>query len=285
MKRGKKIMAWVLGVVAILILSIVMWFNISYSPMKSTFEKLTKVQILKMKPINEVFTTEDTSKLPSPVQKYFIYCGYIGTPKMSNMKAYYKNVDFVQSSKKLKIDYIHYNFVDQPERIALIDTSMKGIPFEGIDSYQNGIGSMKGVIAKGITLFNEKGDAMNKASLVDCLAEGFLMPNLLLQDYIKWEEIDETHTKATITSYGISASGIFVFDTSGAMISFTTDDREYNDGNGKTQKAKWSAVCEDYEDINGIKYPKTLKGIWHLDTGDLIYFHSRNMVIEYNVTE
>jgi hypothetical protein len=285
MKRGKKIMFWFLGVVALLILSIVLWFNIPYSPIKSKFVKLTNHQIAKMKAAKGVFTVEDISKLPSPVQKYFKYCGYIGTPKMSNMKAYYKNVDFVQGSKKLKIDYTHYNFVDKPERIALIDTSMAGIPFEGIDAYQNGTGSMKGVIAKAITLFNEKGEAMNKASLADCLAEGLLMPNIVLQDYIKWEEIDATHAKATITYFGISASGIFVFDDKGAMISFTTEDREYNDGNGKTQKAKWSAICGDYKEMNGIKYPTTLKGVWHLDTGDFVYFDSGNIVIEYNVTK
>jgi hypothetical protein len=225
----------------------------------------------------------DIAKLPFPVQKYFKYCGYIGTPKMNNMKAYYKEADFIQAGKKLKIEYTHYNFVEQPERLALISTSMFGIPFEGIDAFQNGIGSMKGVIAKAITLFHEKGAAMNQASLADCLAEGLLMPNLALQDYVKWESIDETHAKATITYYGISASGIFVFDEHGAMTSFTTEDREYNDGNGKTQKAKWSAVCGDYKDVNGIKYPTTLKGVWHLEAGDLVYFDSRNMVIEYDV--
>jgi hypothetical protein len=285
MKGGKRIMFWVVGFTALFILGIVIWFNVPYSPVKSKFKELTSSQISKAKTASGVFTTEDISKLPSPVQKYFKYCGYIGTPKMSNMRVYYKDVDFVQGSKKLKINYTHYNFVDKPERIALIDTSMFGIPFEGIDAYQNAVGSMKGVIAKTITLFNEKGEAMNKASLADCLAEGLLMPNFALQDYIKWEEVDETHAKATITNFGISSSGIFTFDANGAMISFTTDDREYNDGNGKKQKARWSAVCTDYKDMNGIKYPTTLKGIWHLDTGDFIYFHSNNIVIEYDVAK
>jgi hypothetical protein len=206
MKRGKKIMNWILGIVILFIFSIVVWFNIPYSPIKSKFAKLTSYQISKTETQNGVFTKADISKLPSPLQKYFQFCGYIGTPKMSNMKAYYSDVNFVKSGKNLKIKYTHYNFVDKPERIALIDTSMFSIPFEGIDAYQNGVGSMKGVFAKSITLFNETGEAMNKSSLADCLAESLLMPNLALQDFIKWEEIDETHAKATITYYGISAS-------------------------------------------------------------------------------
>lgn len=285
-KRGRKIMLWVLVVILIFILGIIIWFNIPYSPLKSNFKKQINSQMEKLEKMEiqqGVFTLEDISKLPLPVQKYFNYCGYIGKPKMYNMKAYYKDVDFVLSEKKLKIDYTHYNFVNEPERVALINTSMLGIPFEGIDAFQNGEGSMKGVIGKTLTLFNEKGAAMDKASLADCLAESLLMPNLALQDYIKWEEIDETKAKATISYYGKSASGIFLFDSNGEMISFTTDDREYNDGNGKKQKAKWSALCGDYKDVDGIKYPTTLKGVWHLDTGDLVYFDSSNITIEYNV--
>lgn len=276
-------MLWVLGVIIVMVLGILIWFNISYSPIKSEFTKLISYQLTKVKMQNETFTAEDILKLPSPVQKYFHYCGYIGTIKMSNMKVYFKDVDFMQATKKLKIEYTLYNFVVEPIRIALIDTSMLGIPFEGIDSYQNGVGCMKGKIAKLITLFNEKGEAMNKACLVTYLSECLLMPNLALQDFINWQNIDETHVKATITYYGITVSGIFKFDDNGGMISFITEDREYNDGNGNIQKVKWSAVCTDYKDMNGIKYPTALKAVWHLKTGDLVYFDGRDIEIKYDV--
>ena len=66
---------------------------------------------------------------------------------------------------------------------------------------------------------------MDKACLVTILSESLIIPNVALQDYIQWEELDETHAKATITYYGISASGIFTFDRNGAMVSFDTKDR------------------------------------------------------------
>jgi len=280
-------MLWILIVIALLISGILVWFNIHYSPNKSEFAKLLSYQLQKQQIPNGIYTAKDISKLPAPVQKYFQYCGFIGTPKTSNMKAIYKDVDFVLSpdKPKLKIQYTQYNFVDEPERIALIDTSMYGIPFEGIDAYQNGAGSMKGVIAKAYTLFNQKGEAMDKSGLVTCLSESLLIPNLALQDFISWEAIDDTHAKASISYYGISASGIFTFDNNGAMTSFTTDDREYADTKGNIQKVKWSAICGDYKDVNGIKQPTTLKAIWHFKTGDLVYFDGRNTVIQYNVVE
>lgn len=274
MKRGKKIMLWILIIVAGLLL----WFYVPYSPTKAEFARLTSYLIPEKQTPEEVFTVQDISRLPSPVQKYFYYCGYIGTPKMSSMKIYHNDVDFVLSPDKppLKIKYVQFNLVKEPERIALIDTSLYGIPFEGIDVYKNGAGSMKGIIAKSYTLFYQTGAAMDKASLVTCLSESLMVSNLALQDYIKWEAIDDTHALATISYYGISASGIFTFDNNGAMTVFTTDDREYTDIKGNSQKVKWSAVCEDYREVNGIKHPTSLKAIWHFNTGDLVYFDGRN---------
>lgn len=79
--------------------------------------------------------------------------------------------------------------------------------------------------------------------------------------------------------------GLFTFDDNGAMASFTTNDREYADTNGNTQQVRWSAVCADYKDVNGIKCPTTLKAVWHFETGDLVYFDGRDIDIKYDVVK
>lgn len=233
-----------------------------------------------------VFTNADIAELPLPVQKHFQYCGYIGKPKMSNMNIHFDDVDFVLSpdKPKLKIKYTQYNFAEEPERVAYIDTSLYGIPFEGIDAYLNGAGSMKGVIAKAFTLFDQKGEGMDKASLVTCLAESLFLPATALQDYISWKEIDDTHAEAVINYYGTSASGIFTFEDNGAMVSFFTDDREYTDTKGNNQKVKWSAICADYKEVDGIKQPSNLKAVWHFAAGDLVYFDGRDITVKYDVS-
>ncbi|MDD4169337.1 MAG: hypothetical protein PHD36_03600 [Desulfotomaculaceae bacterium] len=286
MKRGKKIMIWTLAVVA-LISGILIWFYIPYSPTRAEFARLTGYQMTKTTNQGGVFTSADIAELPLPVQKHFQYCGYMGKSKMSNMNIHFNDVDFVLSpdKPKLKIKYIQYNFAEQPDRIAYIDTSLYGIPFEGIDAYRNGAGSMKGVIAKAFTLFDQKGAAMDQASLVTCLAESLFLPTLALQDYIRWEKIDETHAGAVINYYGTSAGGIFTFDDNGAMTSFTTNDREHTDTKGNSQKVKWSAVCGDYEEVDGIKFPSNLKGVWHFETGDLVYFDGRDISVKYDVSK
>ena len=111
-----------------------------------------------------------------------------------------------------------------------------------------------------------------------------LVPNAALQDYVVWEEIDDLHAKATISYYGISASGTFTFNEKGEMLSFTTDDREVISTDGTSEKVKWSAVCSEYEETNGIKKPSVFQAIWHYDDGDLIYFDGKDTVIKDDKT-
>lgn len=273
----------VIGALLLAIGIITVFFNIPYSKTKAEFSDLTGRLLTDIPKESGAFTEEDIADLPLPVQKYFRYCGYIGKPKMSFMKATHQDVDFIfDKNKPIKIDYTQYNFVNKPNRIAYIDSSMYGIPFEGLDLYTAGNGSMKGVLAKLFTLFNQTGETMDKASLVTFLSECLLVPNAALQGYVVWEEIDDLHAKAALSYYGITVGGIFTFHENGEMLSFTTDDREATTTDGMSERIKWSAVCSEYVETNGVKRPTTLQAIWHYNNGDLVYFDGRDIVIEFD---
>lgn len=274
----------IIGVLFLVIGIITVFFNISYSETKTEFSKITGSLLTEMPNENGVITEEDIVDLPLPVQKYFRYCGYISTPKMSFMIATYKDVDFLFGKDKppIKIDYTQYNFVNEPNRIAYINSSMYGIPFEGLDPYTAGNGSMKGVLAKLFRLFNQTGDSMDKASLVTFLSECLIIPNAGLQNYITWEGIDDLHAKATISYYGGTASGVFSLNENGEMLSFTTNDRYATATDGMSKKVKWSVACSDYVETNGIRRPTVLQAIWHYDDSNLVYFNGKGIVIEFD---
>lgn len=277
----------VVAVLYCLLLIIVVFFNMSYSKTLTDFNLIKDSIFMSKAKKSEVFTQKDISHLPFPVKRYFYYCGYIGTPKMLTMKAVYKDVEFLFGKGKsaVTIDYLQYNTVKEPARIAYIYSLKNGIPFEGLDSYIAGKGSMKGILAKLFTLFNQTGETMDKASLVTFLSECLIIPNAALQDYISWEEIDALHAKATINYYGREAEGIFTFNEKGEMISFTTNDREATATDGTSEKVKWSAVFGEYEETEGIKKPTWFQAIWHYDDGDLLYFDGQGVVLEYDPDE
>lgn len=268
----------VIGALLILIVGILIWFHIPYSPLKNEFQN--DISNLKNKnkllTTNKLFVSEDFLHLPVVIQRYIENCGYIGTPKMNYMKIDFKDVDFMQgrNGPTLKIDYTQYNFVADPCRMALIDSSLFGIPFEGYDYYQNGTGRMKGVIAKAITLFNQTGTDMDKACLATFLSESLFAPTILLQEYITFEEINDYEVKATITCKNQTASGIFTFNNQYEMISYVTSDRAFTNSDGTMEYVPWCALCGEYQaSVNGVKHPTTFQAVWKYPDGDFIYFN------------
>lgn len=285
-KARKKRMFVVLGVMLVIVGALVIWFNIPYSPVKKQFQNdITALSAENQLQVNnKMFTEKDFSHLPTAIQRYLESCGYIGTQKMSYLKMKYRNVDFSQGKNgpDLTIDYTQYNFINEPCRMALIDSSMFGIPFEGYDYYQNGIGGMKGVIAKTITLFDRTGADMDKACLATFLAESLFAPTILLQDYITFEEISDFEVRATIGYKGQTASGIFTFNERYEMISFTTNDRAAAGTDGSMEYVPWSAICSNYQlSENGIKYPTNFQAVWNYPDGDFVYFNGVISEISY----
>ncbi|MCQ2091528.1 MAG: hypothetical protein MJY85_02500 [Fibrobacter sp.] len=272
--------------IAVFFIFIVTWFAIPYSPLKGDFS--TDNKTLKEKSIlykdNEVFKETDFEAMPSAIQKYIANAGYIGTKKMNSLHMEYLDVDFKQGKNgpSLKIDYIQNNYVKEPARMALILSSMFGIPFQGYDYYSDGVGGMKGVIAKLLTLFDQKGLEMDVACLATFLAESMFFPSVLLQDYISLEEINDHQVKATITFREQKASGIFTFNEKYEMTSFTTKDRAVVNTDGTTENVPWTAACDRYvTGADGIKRPTTFKAIWNYSDGDFIYFDGQISRIDY----
>jgi len=281
-RRRTKIILIIVGILFCAAGVITIFFNVPGSKTKMEFDVAATDLIAEADHQEDVFMEEDIAGLPAPVQRYFKYCGYIGSQKMSYIKIDYQDVDFVFSEDKpIKIDYTQYDFVNQPNRIAYIDSSMYGVPFEGLDVFLDGTGAMKGVIAKLFVLFNQTGTVMDQSSQVTFLSEILLFPSAALQEYVTWEAIDDLHAKAVMSYYGISVGGIFAFNEAGEMLSFETDDRSAVASDGSSERVKWSVIYDAYKEANGIKRPTVFRAIWHYDDGDLIYFDGKGTITEY----
>ncbi len=281
----KKKMLIAIGVLLAVITAILIWFKIPYSPVKSEFQNDINA-LIENNRLSESgsFTESDFVNLPTAIQRYIKNCGYIGIPRMSYVKMQYNNVMFIQGrgGSTLSIDYQQYDFVNEPCRMALIDSSMFGVPFEGYDYYQNGHGGMKGVIAKAITLFDQTGSDMDKTCLATFLAESMFAPSILLQDYITLEEINDYEVKATITYDEVTASGIFTFNEHFEMVSFTTNDRSVTGIDGAIEYVPWSALCAEYRLADsGIKHPTKFQCVWHYPEEDFVYFDGVISEISY----
>ena len=277
--RRRKGMFVALGAVLAVVGILMMWFNIAYSPLKKRFEKDTR-RLAKQYAMGfggEVFTEKDFEDFPEAIRRYAENCGYIGKKKMSYLKMQYKDVDFCtgKNGAKMKMDYTQYNYAKEPCRMAFDDAGMFGVPFQGYDYFEDGKGGMKGVLAKLITLFNERGEEMDRACLVTYLAESLFVPTALTSGYISFEQISEREVRGSITYKGQTVSGVFTFNDNYEMTSFVTTDR-------KDDKTPWTALCSDYKvSSDGIKLPTVFKAVWNFSDGDLVYFDGRIDAVSY----
>ena len=274
----KKIMI-ALIVVAAIILLLAVWFNIPYSPVKAQFITDVEARAQKVTAVaSEKYTADDFKDLPPTIQKYLELNGYIGAKRYAVLSMEYRNVDFGLGVNKprLKIDYTHTDFSDSPDRLAFIDSKMFGVPFQGYDYYMDGKGGMKGVLAKLFTLFDQTGPEMDKACLITYLAEAFFLPEAFLKDFITFKQIDEHTVEATITNKGVTASGVFHFNDSYEMTSFTTNDRGQIAPDGTIEYTPWEAQCENYKEYSdGIRRPTVFRAVWKNKAGDFIYFDGK----------
>ncbi len=279
-RRVKKKMGLILGIILLLVSILVIYFNVPYSRLKTNFKDYL---VASEENINEnkkaaKYTLED---LPQSMQNFYSYTKLVNKVSSNHVSFNFKDADFVniEMNKTLKIDYSEHIFGDVPARFAFIDSSLYGIPFQGLDSFINGEGGMKGVVAKNITLFNQRGEEMNKAALVTLLAEIIFMPSQLLSGDVDIKEIDKNTVGVSITYDNIKASGIYKFLDSGELVEFTTDDRALTYNDGRLEHRKWSALYEDYKNNGDLLLPNRLKSKWHFDNEDIIYFDGTD--IEY----
>ena len=273
----KKIMI-ALIVVAAIILLLAVWFNIPYSPVKTQFKNDVETRLQNAASLTGTLDSAAIANLPPLIQKYLEKSGYIGSERRSHLTMEYKDVDFGLGVDKprLKIDYTHTDFADSPDRLAFIDSKMFGVPCQGYDYYTDGKGGMKGVLAKLFTLFDQTGPEMDKACLITYLAEAFFLPDALLKDFITFTQVDEHTVEATITNKGVTASGVFHFNDSYEMISFTTNDRGQIAPDGSIEYTPWEAQCENYKEYSdGIRRPTVFRAVWKNKDGDFIYFDGK----------
>lgn len=273
MKKGRKI---VIGVIFILLVVIIIYLMIPYSPVKKEYSSIVGELSEANKMPKSIITEDDLKVLPEVIQKYFIKNGYVGIESASIIKFDFKDVEFAMGVNKpnIKIDYTVYDFVKEPTRVALIDSKMFGIPFQGIDICKDGKAKMKGTLAKNITLFNTKFDIIDSSYLSECM----MHPSLALQENITYKQIDGYSVEATIRKNGRKTTGIFYFNENYEMTHFIDEKRLSSDTN---TYEKWSAVTSDYKVVNGVNRPTKFQAVWNFSEGDLVYFDSKNMKISY----
>lgn len=230
---------------------------------------------------------EDLAHLPKQVQKYLHVAGTVGKPGVQNVHVRCKG----QIRTKVDGDWMdftsdQYNFLDDPSRLYFIESSLYGIPFQGLHMYIGPNAIMQIKFASMFLVVDAKGPEMNKSETVTLFNDMcVLMPAVLIDRSIQWEEVDSLTVRAKFTNAGNAITATLSFNEHGELINFSSDDR-YQSSDGKTYKQyRWTTPMKNYRDFGGMNLASHGEATWHTPEGELVYAKMTIELVEYNCGE
>ena len=150
---------------------------------------------------------------------------------------------------------------------------MPGIRFLGRDAFLHSHGHMLIKILGLIPVADASGPTTDQGTMLRYLGEMVWFPAGALHPDIHWEQIDNTHVRATITCEGQSASGVFTISPEGRFVEFTA--KRYYDQGGSSTLEDWLITVrpDGYGTLNGYTIPVALDVTWQLAQGDFTWMN------------
>jgi hypothetical protein len=147
------------------------------------------------------------------------------------------------------------------------------------DTYLLGEGSLHASLLGLFTVANMHGaPENNQGELLRFFAEATWYPTALLPSQgVRWEAIDDTSARATLTDGATTVSLVFQFNAEGAIATMRAEAR-YRD---KLTAMPWSGRFWEYSVCDGMLIPLEGEVGWEYPEGTRLYFKGRITEIQY----
>lgn len=233
-------------------------------------------------PTAAILTKEMLAPLPPVVQKWLERSGVVG--KEIVRTAHIKQTGEMKTKPGgdwIPFEAEQWNTTDPPGFIWTTQIqATPGMTLTGRDKYENGRGNMSIKLLALFPIADAKGPETDQGTMLRNLAEICWSPSAVLSNHIQWEQIDSLAARATMTYAGITASGIFRFDTDGDMVSFEAK-RYYEHKDGPTLE-DWLVVNTAYRSFGGVRVPHKSEITWRLKDSDYTWLKLEITHIQYN---
>jgi hypothetical protein len=256
------------------IILVIILLSIASAQFKDQFKNDVQEQLdINAKYNSNILTEQDIQSLPNAIQKYLLYCGVIGKPKVNHFKVQFSGqLRKDASSAWMPVTSTQYNFVDSTSRFFFMNATMKGLPVAGYHRFSKGKAIMDIRLFSLFKVQYKAGKEMDIAETVTffndmcCLA-----PATLIDKRIKWLEADNRKVKATFTNNGITITATLFFSDDGKMTNFESNDRFAIGADNSFKRTPWSTPVRGYKTLNGFNLPAIAETIYHYPAEDLCY--------------
>jgi hypothetical protein len=189
----------------------------------------------------------DIDALPHPVQQWLRYSRVVGTGRPSTVRLRQQG-EFDLGRGWMPFTAEQYFTIDPPAFVWKASFRMAPmLSVAGRDQYRAGVGSIDMRLLSLVPVAKKTGGGLNQGALLRFLGEMQWFPAAALSDDIRWEAIDATSARATMTYGGISASMTFIFDANGRLLEERAS--RYNDARGRNEA--WVNRNDEDRDMDG----------------------------------
>ncbi|CAN5841948.1 hypothetical protein BH11MYX2_BH11MYX2_10230 [soil metagenome] len=229
----------------------------------------------------------DLWPLPGAVQRYLRITGAVGQPQIANFKAVWRGRIRASATEPwMPFRAEQYNcFGELPVRLFFMDATMKHLPIDIFHRFTGNAATFRVRVLSVFTMVDAAGPEMNQGeTLTLCNDLCILAPSRLIDPSIQWDEIDETHVRARYTRGAITVSAELVFDASGELVDFISDDRFAASADGKTfTRQRWRTPVRDYKRFGVRRVPRLGEARWIPSSGELTYVELELEELNYNI--
>ncbi len=232
-----------------------------------------------------VYCEQELDGLPAPVARYLRLVLRDGQPTIRRVLIDWRG-EFNMGQPgadhwkpfRAKQEYV----VDPPgfvwdARIAMAPA----IPVLVRDMFLAGRGSMRGKIAGWVTVVDAaQTPQLSTAALQRHLGEAIWFPTALLPSQgVRWEPIDDSRSRATLSAGGVTAAVEFHFGADGLVDAALVADRLFDNGKSPAVPRSWRARVLGWREFEGMKLPAQAVAEWLLDSGVHAYWRGAPVAV------
>jgi len=230
------------------------------------------------------FTRDDLAGLPPPVARYFAFALRDGQPLIRRARFTQEGSFAMRPGTWSPFTAVeHFAIGSRPgfvwdARIRIAPLVVARVR----DSYLDGEGTIFGKIDALIPVVDQHGTAeMASGGLLRYLAEAVWTPTALLPaSGVRWEAIDASSARATLTSSTASVSMNVDFGSTGEITRIAA--QRYRVENGKAILTPWIGQFDGYARTAGMMVPLRAEVGWVLSSGWFPYWRGRTVRVIFD---
>ena len=231
---------------------------------------------------NKPITKEDLQSLPAFVQRYLRFAGVVGKPHIRKASIRQEGLLRTQPEQAwAPLTTVENYWVNPPAfEWQGKTTPLPMVKITSRDQFIDGKGHLQVKLLSLLKVADLAGVEVDEIAALRFLSAMAWFPTAFLEDYVRWEPMEEGKARVMVNVYDIHISGTCYFGDDGELVRITAMRyRKMKDG---YEKSEWSTLFGAYKQINDFSIPTESGSLWHLGEDDFRYIRVRLLDVQYN---